>query len=696
MTTEQPQDTDRTKKDFQAESEELLDGISMQLRELEHSLTTKQPKPEVINAVFRGIHSLKGLSGMLGYAKISQLTHDLENLLDELRMGKISLSHQLIDFLYDCLDALNVLTIELTDPSMTDDFQIMPLLRRIEEFLEERKGEDSHTIFDEIELDPNIIKVLTEYEEYRLSDNIRRRVNLFSLIASFNFETFDEELTRLNGGLREIGEIITTLPSIEPISETEIQFNLILGTEYDEEKLDELFSVFALKIQRIPYTKPSRVSDMPGNRQEKSAAAVTAGTTAQSASGSENQCEPAPDADDAKEQRSIASGKTVRVSLEKIDGVLNMIGELAITRSVIDQIARDLRDYAGFHQAYELLKINRGLEKQIMRLQTRILEIRMVPLDQLFSRLSRNIAKLARDIDKSISLHIVGEETELDKMIIEELSDPLLHILRNAIDHGIENADDRVRLGKSAEGNVWIQAYQKGNYVIIEVRDDGRGLDVDAIRKKAITSGLMQKDERIRTEDLFQFIFLPGFSTRDKASTLSGRGVGMDVVRKNISMMNGTIRIYSQPDQGTTFVIGIPITMAVISAMLVQIAGEKYAIPLTSIIRSITYSADKVSSIEGKEVINFNELPIPLIRLRHYFSLTETNGHDRFAVLVHSAEKRAALVVDQLLGRQDIVIKSLGKRLQNFPGIAGGTEIGDKRAILVLDVASLLDSYVVE
>lgn len=694
------QDTERAKKDFLVEAEELLDEISLRLAEMEENLKVGKAKPDVVNAVFRGIHSLKGLSGMLGFTKITQLTHDLENLLDELRMGKIPISNEIIDFLYDCIDAIVGLTEEISLDSETSLVDVSKILSQVERFLASSNEDEINIILEQLELDPNILKVLTEYEEYRLTDNIKRRVNIFSMLANFNFDTFDDELSALNSKLRDVGEIITTLPSIEPIGETEIQFNLLVGTELSKDDLHEQFSDYSLTIRLIPYktesSEPQKVK-IPPKTVIETAPPLTQKTDASSLDLKEDLPLFEDDSDKVPEKKSQISGKSVRVNLDKIDNVMNMIGELSISRSVIDRIAQELRETLGFYRANDLLKTTRNLEKQILRLQSHVIEVRMVPLEQLFNRLARNVKKIAREINKKIDFHISGEETELDKMIIEDLSDPLLHLLRNAIDHGIEKPQERISKGKNEIGNIWLDAYQKGNNVVISVSDDGRGIDANKLKERAKSMNINDKFPILREEDIYQLIFLPGFSTRETASEFSGRGVGMDIVKKNLAKINGAIRIETKVDSGTRFIIGIPLTMAIISALIIISGGEKFVIPIASILKSIKVFPEDIHSIDNREVITYQDSPIPILRLSTIFGLQKNEDGEKqkyeYAVIVHSAEKILALFVDKIIGRQDIVIKTLGKRMVDFPGIAGGTEIGDEKAVLVIDVASLIMTY---
>ncbi|MBN2385061.1 chemotaxis protein CheA [bacterium] len=694
MVEHKDQDADKARKDFLGETESLLDDISLNLADLEEHLKSGSPRPDTINAIFRGVHSLKGLSGMLGFSKITRLTHDLESLLDEIRMGKVAINTHVLDFLYDCIDVMAGLTREIGEQDEAELIAIEPILTRIKELRVEKGSEQKNSILDQLELDPNIIKVLTEYEEYRLTDNIARRVNIFNILANFNFDTFDEELTGLNAHLRDIGEIITTLPSIEPISDTDIQFNLIIGTDKDQKWLEHEFARYSLTIKPIPYKGPIKPSE---KRRSRTKSQITVAAESPSEEQAPETADPASqpivEAAQTSKKASLV-GKTVRVNLDKIDNVLHLIGELSISKSIIASIGQVLREQLGFYRANELLKTTRTLEKQILRLQSSVLETRMIPLDYLFSRLIRNTKKMAREMEKKIEIIIKGEETELDKMLVEELSDPLLHILRNAIDHGIETAALRKAAHKDETGQIRLSAYQRGNYVIIEIEDDGRGLDLDAIRTKALEQKLITKQDTLKIEEIQQLIFLPGFSTREIASEISGRGVGMDIVRKNISAMNGTIKVQSEPDIGTKLTISIPITMAILPALLVQVSDSKFAIPLTSISKSLKLFPIDIHTIEGREVLNYLGNAIPIVRLDRFFSIVSSDKTKaktfQFAVIVHSADMTIALIVDRLLGRQDIVIKSLGKRLQNFPGIAGGTETGDEKLVLVLDIPSFI------
>jgi two-component system chemotaxis sensor kinase CheA len=387
--------------------------------------------------------------------------------------------------------------------------------------------------------------------------------------------------------------------------------------------------------------------------------------------------------------------QTVRVDIRKLDHLMNVVGELELARAGIIAVLDELRAQGGGDLVRRLGRESRALERKLRELQAGILEVRMVPLGQVFDKLSRVARKISRDAGKEIRLHIQGAETELDKLIVEELSDPLMHIVRNAIDHGIEDAETRRRYGKSADGNVTIAARQKGNHVVIDVRDDGAGMDEEKILETALRKRLIDTATaaELSRRDLLNLVFLPGFSTREEASELSGRGVGMDVVKTNISRLSGIIDLRSTRGQGTEIAITLPITLAIIPALIVRVAGRTYALPLGSVLESLAVVEPEVQPLQGREVIALRGQTLPLLRLEEVFGLAraETRPWKFFVVVVGLAQHRLGIVVDELVGQQDIVIKSLGKALSGLVGVAGATELEGQQTVLVLDVASLVE-----
>lgn len=407
---------------------------------------------------------------------------------------------------------------------------------------------------------------------------------------------------------------------------------------------------------------------------------------------------PAADAAPERELASLRSvSQTVRVDIRKLDILMNIVGELVLVRTAIQGISDQLKVEQGFTGlAVDLYKEVRNFERKLDELQVGIMEVRMVQLGQNFEKLSRMVRKLSRSAGKEVDLRISGAETELDKLIVEDLADPLMHILRNAIDHGIESPEQRVQAGKPPTGVIDVRAYQKGNHVVIEVGDDGKGIDLDEIRSVALERGLLQADhiEDISRRDLMNMIFLPGFSTSKTVSELSGRGVGLDVVKTNIANLSGMIDLESTAGAGTRMVITLPITLAIIRALIIKVSEHLYAIPLNSVLEIFNVEAKRVRTIERHEVIELRGNTLPLLRLSDLFELKGSDQEQReglYVVVVGLAQNRLGIVVDDLVGQQDIVIKSLGKMLSGVPGIAGATNLASQQTILVLDVGALIE-----
>jgi two-component system chemotaxis sensor kinase CheA len=399
---------------------------------------------------------------------------------------------------------------------------------------------------------------------------------------------------------------------------------------------------------------------------------------------------------DALSLRSVAN--TVRVNIQKLDHLMNVVGELAIVRSAVSQITERLRTHPELrYLSTELHRIARGFERNLTELQDGILDVRMVPLGQVFDKLARVVRQAARDARKEIRLEVKGSETEVDKLIVEELSDPLMHLIRNAIDHGIESVDRRLEMGKPSVGVISLNAYQKGNHVVIEVIDDGAGMDPVRLTKRAIERGIIDADEarEMSQDDVLNLIFLPGFSTTDRITDLSGRGVGMDVVKTNISKLGGVIDIRSQVGKGTSVNITLPITLAIISALVIRVGGQTYAIPLANVQEALLLDHRSIRTVEGREVMTLRGGTLPLCRIRELFKLGENlevgRASRQFVVVSQLGARRIGLVVDMLLGQQDIVIKALGKSLRNVRGFSGATDLGDQSVTLVLDTPQILE-----
>ncbi|HEX8255479.1 MAG TPA: Hpt domain-containing protein, partial [Thermoanaerobaculia bacterium] len=501
---------DRAREEFTSEAEELLDTLSRDLVELESQGASV--RPELVNKIFREVHSLKGLAGMLGFGDISELSHSLEDMLDRLRMGKIEVSKELIDLLYDSVDSLNRLVISINDPSLAGLVDMTHLTSRIHQIITRQPARVAEDPFAELTLDEQTKKSLTEYEEHRLLENVRTGKHILSLEMTFDFSDFDERLRAITSSLSEAGEVISTLPAIPSGNINGIAFRLLYGSTLDLAAVQMLAPIASVTSLR------------------KTAAAPAAPVAATAA--------PALEAIAPEEELSLRSlSQTVRVDISKLDHVMNIVGELIIEKTQLETLTRAVAQGSGPQQArltsHELGKISRNLDRKLNELQKSVIEIRMVPVGQIYAKLSRTVRKTARELNKEIELVLRGEDTELDKMMVDELTDPLMHIIRNALDHGIEPAEERRAAGKNPVGRVTLNAYQQGNSVVLDVTDDGRGIDPERIRKVAVKRGLIGEKEVVDQQRAHELMFTAGFSTAVEVSEISGRGVGLDVVKKN-------------------------------------------------------------------------------------------------------------------------------------------------------------------
>jgi len=652
--------TNRSIKDFLAEAEDILESANQALLMLDSGQAVGRVDPDVVNSLFRAVHSFKGLAGMFELQEPSELSHKLEFLLDELRLGKVGLSQDAVDVLMETVSLLGRL---VQQAGMSQPFDDITAARaRIDAILKEKPSADrERTLGEQINLDHGILQVLTEYEEHRLKECVREHKNLYLLKAEFELSDFEISIKDLNGTLKKFGEIICTLPTAG--GGAGISFTIVIGTKEDQATIASAIKMPRVKIEKISYTE-SRKAEEP----KAEAGAL----------------------------KSVSN--TVRVDIYKLDNLMNVVGEMHLLKNVIDRIGKELRALQGFTGfAAELYKAHRSLERKLNELQEGILEVRMVPLGQIFTRLSQLVRKYAREAGKDIELELQGEETELDKLMIEDLADPLMHLIRNAIDHGIEVPDVRKQIGKPERGIVRLTAYPKGTRVVLTIEDDGAGMDAATIASKAVEKGLIAADHGLDPErdrkDMLNLIFLPGFTMRDTVTELSGRGVGMDVVKRNVSKLSGMIDIQSEPGQGTIFTLTLPVTLAIIKALIIESSGQLFAIPLSSVLEILQTSSDYIETVEGREVMAVRNDTVPLLRVSSLFHLPEGRMRGAFYVIVVGlAERRLGIIVDALRDQQEIVIKPLGKLLSDIPGISGATELGERRGVvLVLDVESLIE-----
>jgi two-component system chemotaxis sensor kinase CheA len=380
------------------------------------------------------------------------------------------------------------------------------------------------------------------------------------------------------------------------------------------------------------------------------------------------------------------------VDITKLDRILNTIVEISLSRHAIQRIWSEMTEHYGHSKlVIDIYKVSQNLERKIEELQDQMLEIRMVPVGQIYRRLSQVIRRYSREVGKKIDLKMFGEDTEIDKYLAEEIVDPLVHIVRNAIDHGLETQEERIAAGKPEVGNVTLKAFQRGNHVVMEVTDDGRGIDPERLRKKAIEKGIIEAGTELNRKDLMELMFMPGFSTKDVVSEVSGRGVGLDIVKDKLSSMGGFVDVKSEKGEGTTFTLTLPITLAIIKVLMVRVGGETFGVPLSSISETLTIEHSSLQSIENRKVFNLRGDMLPVTWLKDIFSINGEDGDRSFAVIVGFGERRMGLLVDELIGQSEVVIKTLGEYLESIRGLAGAAEVGRHEIILVLDIEGIIE-----
>jgi len=622
----------------------------------------------------------------------------MENLLDSLRLGKINLEQELMKVLFGAHELLTSLvrSVEVGGILRTDE--IAACVSRINACLVPPSvHQPAVSPIEQLGLPERITGALTEYEEHRLLENLNRGRGIFNVHTSFELTTFDQELAEVSDVLKTCGEVISTLPSMGGNLETHIDFDILFGSNRPIDELQGLFGNAAIIVTCLGSSdsKPAAAAlPLPtaGGNGDFRAAEVLQQSSAAVPEIPDTALEPSSTADDAALSAKSMS-RTVRVDIGKLDELMNIVGELVLAHSSISGIASRMRNEGYSRMAIDLSKAAKSLERKLTDLQKGVMEIRMIPVGQLYEKMSRIIRKLSREQGKKVELKFSGADTELDKLIVEDISDPMMHIIRNAIDHGIESPEKRSSIGKDEKGTISISSYQKGNHVVIEVKDDGNGIDLDRVKAKALQKGLMTDVTAISDRDALDFIFMPGFSTTDSVNEVSGRGVGMDVVRNNIAAVSGMVDIETCKGQGSCFIITLPITLAIIKALIISCAGRTYALPITSVMESLLLTDADILTVERKEVIQLRDHTLPLLRLESFFSMTRSTEPARefYVVVVGVAEKRLGIVVDDLLGQQDIVIKSLGESFKRFRGISGAADLGDQGTILVLDVGGMIN-----
>ena len=690
---------------FIDESEEHLQTLSDCIMVLEKEPDNK----DTINEVFRAAHSLKGMAGTMGFKRMQHLTHDMENVFQEVRSDHIKVTSGMIDLLFKCLDALEgyVDNIKSTSDEGTEDNEV--IIKELNDFIAKTEGaeETGNTETSEakeaapestqeekagqekIELTNDEKKAIREAESngqhiYVMTVHIQKDCLLKAARAFLVFKAVED-----------FGQILVYRPSSQDIEDEkfEFEFSFFLASEESEDKIvavakavSEIEKVDAEEIHLDEYVKEAEAQE---EQQAKEATAEQKEAPAEAPKAAEKK---APAAN-AKKQTNAkpVTGRTVRVDIEKLDALMNQVSELIIAKnSLVSISSNESGEYQNqsFHEQIEYLeRITTNLHESVMK-------VRMVPIESVVNKFPRMIRDLSRKLGKKMELYMTGEDTELDRTVVDQIGDPLQHLLRNSADHGLEDNATRVERGKPEVGSIFLKAFQEGNNVIIEVGDDGNGIDVAAVRDKAVERGVItaEQAENMSQKEIINILFLPSFSMAKKITDISGRGVGLDVVKSNIEALGGDVEVRTQLGEGTTFIVRLPLTLAIIQALMVEIRDEKYAIALGSISNIESIPVNEIKYVQAQEVIHLRGAVIPLIRLDQVLDMEEKQEEPEnlTVVIVKKGDSLAGLVVDNLIGQQEIVIKSLGKYIDNNKLISGATILGDGEVALILDVNTLM------
>ena len=689
-------DMSEYKEVFKAESEEHLQQLNDALLGLEQDIENM----EHISVMFRSAHTLKGMSATMGFTTIAELTHQMENLMDKIRNNEAKLDADAIDVLFECLDTLEALVESVDSEEEVDISHLQESLSAI--ISRESSGENvkSDDAQDEPELEqsPEEEKeeAVVELEEPVAESPSQVDIELFednkadiekaqeSGKSVFVADVFLDETCLLKAArstlvmrnISEVGDIIKTIPSLDDLEDEKFDFNfkVLLSTDADANAVKE-------KIEAVSEIKNAEILTLPGKTEAvKSAEDVKKPGEVE---------KPKPKSGTAvKRTDAIKSVQSVRVSIERLDNLMNLVGELIINKIRLNQLASEV-------DAKTLDEALANLDRLTNEIQTEVMESRMVPIDQVFSRFPRMVRDLAKSEGKEINLVIEGKEIELDRTVLDEIGDPLVHLLRNSVDHGIEEIEKRTELGKSKAGLLRLAASRQRNNVVIEVEDDGKGMNPQHLREIAVKKGIMSEAdvEKLSDADALKLIFAAGFSGAAVVTDVSGRGVGMDVVRTKIETLGGSVQVESSEGSGTKVQLQLPLTVAIIQSLMVKVANEVYAIPLTNVVRDVGIKASEIKTMEGEEVILLRGEVLPLLRLHRVLQSTvpEEDKENLIVVVVEKMGNNVGLVVDELLGQQEVIIKTLdSKLLKSTKGFAGATILGDGSVSLILDIATLI------
>ncbi len=692
----------------------FIDETKEHLQTLSDQLMILEQEPEnmdTINEIFRAAHSLKGMAGTMGYKRMQRLTHDMENVFQEIRSGNMKVQPELVDVLFRGLDALEGYLANILESADEGTEENEDIINTLNEIVEKGTGKASQTPAAASQETPKQEETAVPaggalYESITISDY---EINTFEKAKEQNLNilgitVYLEESCLLKAAraflvfkaLEELGEVMKAVPDVQDIEDEkfDMNFSLVYFTKESPEKIKAAIeNVSEVKEAivgefKLPESGADKSEEKTSQEEEKKKE-----KPAKQASATAVKNEPKKEAAKKSEKKNVkpAVGRTVRVDIEKLDVLMNLVSELIIAKNGLVSIssnAQNTRSDNSFNEQIEYL------ESVTTNLHESVMKVRMVPIESVVNRFPRMIRDLSKKLDKKMELHMSGEDTELDRTVIDEIGDPLQHLLRNSADHGLESNEERLALGKSEVGNIWLNAYQDGNNVNIEVRDDGAGINIEKVKNKALEKGTItpEQAEVMTDKEIIDLLFQPSFSTAEKITDISGRGVGLDVVKTKIEGLGGNIECRSVEGEGSSFIIHLPLTLAIIQALMVELGDEKYAIPLGSIQTIEDVAISDIKYVQTKEVINLRGTVIPLIRLDQILDVESTleDPESLTVVIVKKGDKQAGLVVDNLIGQQEVVIKSIGSYINCSKIISGATILGDGEIALILEVNTLV------
>lgn len=671
-------DTSQYMNMFLEESMDNLQTLNESLLDLEQDPSNV----DKLNEIFRVAHTIKGMAATMGFSDIAELTHKMEDVLSKFREGELKVTQQVVTVLFDCLDTLEkmVTNIEEGIEGQIDIEVIMKSLNNISETSEPEEIEEVEITSEIVsKKDDSSIIQLNEYDISVIKQAREKGYKAIKIKITLSENTLLKSARAflIVKDLEEVGEIVKSIPETQDIEneefELDLAFVLITKSSADDikalvEGISEVRNVVLETVafeeeqkqepvEEIKPVEPKNIEQKP-KEEEAPARKVS-----------------------AKKEGHKKAHQSVRVDLERIDKLMNMVSELVIYRTRLEQIVLN-------YKSPELSETLEQVGRTTTDLQDLVMKIRMLPLDTVFNRFPRMIRDVSVELDKEINFIIEGADTELDRTVIDEIGEPLIHLLRNAADHGVESKEDRIAAGKDPVGTVKLIAYQEGTKALIKVIDDGAGINVAKVKAKAEKVGI--NTEGLSDSDIKNLIFAQGFSTNEVVTDISGRGVGMDVVKTKISALGGTVDVISEEGKGSTFVIQLPLTLQIIQALLVNVGNETLAISLGFIDRVIDYKEDKIKRTNGREVIVYRDDVIPLVRLNERLDIQADESDKKFVIIVNVGDKTIGLLVDSLLGQQEIVIKPLGKTLKSLNEYIGATILGNGLVTLILDVGALL------